>query len=303
MYENLISEYANDAEKAGVKYLRADQLFCDPNQPREKYDPEHVNSLGISMAATGQWRPLDVIDMGDDRFMVMNGNNRALAFAYMPELSGVLARCNVVRVASEAEKFLLQYQDNLLQQGLRDLNQVRADRRAVDEFGFSLSKVASSRGVSEKTVESDFLLLKLPKALQDAVDAGSMPKGVGREIATLFSDETKMVKAWDMARVCKHSEKMLARVRDYKDRLDQKPLIEGDVTNDDIGKAYQAFNVLKSALGKFGSSKYANGHSNLVVKAFAKKNQLDLLGEIMKSMEKVQKDMRAAFDKHEARAA
>lgn len=157
-------------ESAGqLLHIPPDRIDGDPSQPRKHFDDEELQELAASIRQKGVVQPLLVQQLGDtDRFQLIAGERRLRA----ARIAGVQTVPCVVRDhLPPAEVLTLQVLENI-RADLRPLEQAQALRRLLVLKGCSAAELAAFVGMSTAAVSRALALLKLPEALQQAVEEG-----------------------------------------------------------------------------------------------------------------------------------
>ncbi len=107
----------------------------------------------------------------------------------------------VVRTANEQEQLELALVENIQRSDLNALDEARAYRHLIDEFGLTQERVAERVGRSRPTVANTLRILETAPAVQQAVADGAISGGHARALAGLESHaEQEVVLATVVAR-------------------------------------------------------------------------------------------------------
>lgn len=154
----------------------------NPEQPRRSFDPDELRQLADSIAVHGILQPVVVVDAGDG-FTLIAGERRWRA-AMQLELETIAA---VVRTANEQEQLELALVENIQRSDLNALDEARAYRHLIDEFGLTQERVARQVGRSRPTVANTLRILDTAASVQQAVGDGTITGGHARALASLES--------------------------------------------------------------------------------------------------------------------
>ena len=152
----------------------------NPEQPRRTFDREELQSLADSIAAHGVLQPVVVVQ-GADGYTLIAGERRWRA-ATLLELETIPA---VVRTANEQEQLELALVENIQRSDLNALDEARAFRHLIDEFGLTQERVAERVGRSRPAVANTLRILDTAPAVQHAVADGTISGGHARALAGL----------------------------------------------------------------------------------------------------------------------
>lgn len=169
---------------------RPDELPLDllePNrrQPRRRFDEDGLTELADSIRESGVLQPVLVTREGE-RYRILAGERRVRA----ARLAGLARVPVLVREGlSDRDHLLLALIENVQRRDLTALEEAEAYRSLRDEFHLTQDEVASRVGKDRATVANALRLLKLPAAVRDAIDAGTLTAGHARALLPLPSAE------------------------------------------------------------------------------------------------------------------
>ncbi|TAL19730.1 ParB/RepB/Spo0J family partition protein [Patescibacteria group bacterium] len=164
--------------------LPIERVLPNPKQPREHFSHRELEELIQSIKTHGIIQPLLVTEKPDGTYELIAGERRLRA----ARLAGLTSVPAIIRGAEEREKLELALIENLQRQDLNPLEEARAYRRLLDEYGLNQEEVAARVGKSRPQIANTLRLLELPAEIQDAVKAGTIPVSAAR---TLLSFESK----------------------------------------------------------------------------------------------------------------
>lgn len=264
----------------------------DPGQPRTNFDPEKLHELAESMRTEGYWqhKPVHVRENFDEpgKFVLVHGERRLRAArkAGLREISAiVLTYSNDENGARQL--FLDQYLDNAMRDNFDSIEDIKAIHKAITELGATVALIAKRTGKSQAAIKADLPLATLPPVVQKAVDNGTCPKVVAREIAK-FPDN-KVLTAFKWATKNMRSAKtMLAGVAAYQKEIGQGTLDFSLVAKDakdtgDLRIAKDLWERFSKQFGKF--SKFADTqHATIVVAKNRQINELEATADAMRKI-------------------
>ena len=152
----------------------------NPYQPRERFSADHLDDLIASVREHGVLQPI-VVTPVDGGYQLIAGERRTRA----AEAAGLPTIPAVVRTADELTQLSLALVENLQRSDLNGIEEARAYRRLMDEFGLTQEEVARRVGRSRPTVANTLRLLAVAPALQDAVVDGRLSEGHARALAAV----------------------------------------------------------------------------------------------------------------------
>ncbi|MCA9572607.1 MAG: ParB/RepB/Spo0J family partition protein [Myxococcales bacterium] len=189
-FASLIPDSALDVEagpldQAGSRTVPLDEIRPNPEQPREVFDKEALESLAASIRQHGLLTPL-VVRRHEGRYVLIAGERRFRAAG----LAGLTEVPVMVREADDASVQLeLALVENLQRTDLDPVEEARGYKRLVDEYGYTQDQVAVRVGRQRPTIANALRLLKLPEFALLALRDGRITAGHARALLPL-DDET-----------------------------------------------------------------------------------------------------------------
>ena len=165
-----------------TREVRVTSVSPNPEQPRRLFDPDELQQLAESIATHGVLQPIVVVE-ATDGYVLIAGERRWRA-AMLLNRETIPA---VVRTANEVEKLELALVENIQRSDLNALDEARAFRHLIDEFGFTQERVAERVGRSRPTVANSLRILETATTVQEAVGEGRISGGHARALASLDS--------------------------------------------------------------------------------------------------------------------
>ena len=156
------------------------RIRINPRQPRGDFDTDQLQALAASIAIHGVLQPV-LLTQVDGGFQLIAGERRLRASV----MAGKHTIPAVVRTADEQSQLSLALVENLQRADLNALDEARAFRQLMDEFGLTQEQVAQRIGRSRAAIANTMRLLSVVQAIQDAVRAGRISEGHARALASL----------------------------------------------------------------------------------------------------------------------
>ncbi len=170
-----------EAEREGsLSELPVGEIRPNRFQPRRAFDPEALKELKQSIAATGLIQPIVVRPLAHG-YELVAGERRWRA---VKEL-GWKKIPAVVRDVDEKTLLTLALVENLQRASLSPIDEAEGYERLVRDFSLSHGEIATAVGRDRSTVANAVRLLKLPKSVQQLLDAGALSAGHARALLSL----------------------------------------------------------------------------------------------------------------------
>ncbi len=174
----------------GLRQVGLDLLDANRRQPRRRFDETELGELAASIRKAGILQPVLVTREGE-RYRVLAGERRVRA----ARLAGLTSVPVLVREGlQDRDHLLLALVENVQRQDLTPLEEAEAYRHLKDDFGLTQEEVAERVGKDRSTVTNALRLLRLPPAVREALDGGSLSAGHARALLGLSSaaDQEKL---------------------------------------------------------------------------------------------------------------
>jgi len=171
-----------DKPQSGYSMLDLDSIDPNPQQPREHFDDEALQSLADSIGEVGVLQPV-VVRVRDDRYILIAGERRCRA-ARIAGLTGIPA---IIRDDDEdgskslAEALI----ENVQREDLSALEEAAGYQQLMADFGLTHEAVATRVGKSRSAITNTLRLLQLPAAIQGMVGRGDLAAGHARALLAL----------------------------------------------------------------------------------------------------------------------
>ncbi len=158
----------------------------NPDQPRQAFGPEALQELADSIRQHGILQPLLVRELPDDGYELIAGERRLRA-AQIAGLTEVPVIIHNGSTDTADERLQLSLIENLQRSDLNPVEEARAIRRLLDEFGLTQEGVAERLGKGRVSVANAVRLLGLPEVALNAIEASAISAAHGRAILGLHS--------------------------------------------------------------------------------------------------------------------
>ena len=172
-------------EKSAYQLLPIYKVEPNPDQPRQDFDEEELQTLADSITVHGIIQPLTVREMPNGYYQIIAGERRWRA-ARMANLSDVPA---VIIEADDKKAMELALIENLQRQDLNPLEEALGYQTLMNEYGLTQEEAAGRVGKSRPAVANALRLLGLCPEVQERVRKGELSAGHARAILQLKSEK------------------------------------------------------------------------------------------------------------------
>jgi ParB family chromosome partitioning protein len=180
----LIPEQAEERAN-NISYVKLERVKPNPLQPRENFDQKRLEELVSSIREKGVLQPV-LVRAKEGDYELIAGERRLRAAKAL----GISEIPVIVRNVSDADTLELSLIENIQREELNPIEEAKAFRRLVDEFGFSQENVANAVGKDRATISNTIRLLGLPKRVQEMIANGELTMGHAKPLLSLSGEHT-----------------------------------------------------------------------------------------------------------------
>ena len=254
---------------AGITQVPVAQVVPNPHQPRSRFDPFELEELAASIREHGIIQPLVVTAAEEGSGYVLIAGERRLQAA---KLAGLASVPVIVRQATDQQRLELALIENLQRADLNPLEEANAYQELADQFNLSHDEIAARVGKSRVAVTNTLRLLKLPKAVVEALVEDHITEGHARALLALTSNKAmeaalKTILAQDLT--VRQTEELVRKLGGEKSRTKAKHKPGADLV--------ALEEKLRSSLGTKVTLRASKKGSGTVVIHFYSNEELDSL--------------------------
>ena len=167
--------------KSPYQMLPIHKVEPNPDQPRQDFDPEELQSLADSIATHGVVQPLTVRELNNGYYQIIAGERRWRA-ARIAELREIPA---VIIEADDRKVMELALIENLQRQDLNPVEEAMGYQTLMQEYGLTQEDTAKQVGKSRPAVANALRLLNLSDKVLEMLRKGELSAGHARAILSL----------------------------------------------------------------------------------------------------------------------
>ena len=185
----LLGDFSSQQEaESGLKMLPLQRVEPNPNQPRQDFDPEALESLAESIRVHGVVQPLTVRETSDGYYQIIAGERRWRA----SRMAGLMEVPAVVIEADDATAMELALIENLQRQDLNPVEEALGYQSLIQDYGMTQDQAAQRVGKSRPAVANALRLLALSPEVLELVRSGELSAGHARAVLTLKDEKMQM---------------------------------------------------------------------------------------------------------------
>lgn len=178
---------SDEAPREAAQEIEISRIQPNADQPRQVFDRDKLEELAASIREHGIVQPLLVRPVGSG-YEIVAGERRWRA----AQLAGLKKVPAVVRELSGSQVMEIALIENLQRENLNPIEEARAYRRLIDEFGLSQEQLAQRLGKSRSQVANTLRMLQLEPEVQTLVERGDLTMGHAKAVLAL-EDRDKQV--------------------------------------------------------------------------------------------------------------
>ena len=181
--------------KSPYQMLPIHKVEPNPDQPRQDFDPEELQSLADSIATHGVVQPLTVRELNNGYYQIIAGERRWRA-ARIAELREIPA---VIIEADDRKVMELALIENLQRQDLNPVEEAMGYQTLMQEYGLTQEDTAKQVGKSRPAVANALRLLNLSDKVLEMLRKGELSAGHARAILSLKTQKLQEAAAQKIA--------------------------------------------------------------------------------------------------------
>jgi ParB family chromosome partitioning protein len=206
--------------------IEIDEIRPNPFQPRMKFDDQSIEELALSIKESGIVQPV-LVAPEDDHYKIIVGERRWRA----AQKAGLRKIPVLIRNIPREKQLEISLIENIHREDLNPLEIAQAYQRLIDEQGFTQQEVAEKVGKDRTSVTNYVRLLKLPQAIQDHVNGGTISMGHARALLALEDASAQLFacrQIVDKGLSVRNTEKLVNRLKERPPRT-QRHLEDPDL--------------------------------------------------------------------------
>ena len=183
----LLGDFSDEPvyEKSAYQQLPIYKVEPNPDQPRQDFDEEELQTLADSISVHGIIQPLTVRELPTGYYQIIAGERRWRA-ARLAGLSDVPV---VIIEADDKKAMELALIENLQRQDLNPVEEALGYQTLINEYGLTQEEAAQQVGKSRPAVANALRLLGLCPEVLELLRSGQITAGHARAILTLKSEK------------------------------------------------------------------------------------------------------------------
>lgn len=169
-----------------ITFISLDKIIANPGQPRKNFRDESLEELSGSIKEYGVLQPILLRDDGKS-YTIIAGERRFRA-AQMAGLDKIPA---IVRTMENKEVALIALVENVQREDLNFLEEARAYKKLMEEFGLTQNEIAEKMNKKQSTISNKIRLLTLPEDIQEKILENKLTERHARALLRLTDEDDR----------------------------------------------------------------------------------------------------------------
>ncbi|MBE5745717.1 MAG: ParB/RepB/Spo0J family partition protein [Clostridiales bacterium] len=184
--ENVSRETLKDEN--GIKTISISLIDPNKEQPRKKFEEEPLQELANSIKLHGVLQPILVVER-NGRYLIVAGERRWRA----SKIAGLKEIPCIVGEFSNSEIKEISIIENLQRKDLTPIEEAKAIKELIDEFGWTQEVVAERLGKSRPAISNTLRLLQLAPEVIQMIEEGKLSAGHAKSLVVI-NDHSAQIK-------------------------------------------------------------------------------------------------------------
>jgi len=268
--ENVSRETLKDEN--GIKTISISLIDPNKEQPRKKFEEEPLQELANSIKLHGVLQPILVVER-NGRYLIVAGERRWRA----SKIAGLKEIPCIVGEFSNSEIKEISIIENLQRKDLTPIEEAKAIKELIDEFGWTQEVVAERLGKSRPAISNTLRLLQLAPEVIQMIEEGKLSAGHAKSLVVI-NDHSAQIK------LAKQVDERKLTVRDLEQAAETTKKGKNNVV---AGKISNEFHELIMDMQRvFGTKVFMVGSENRgrIYIDYFNKDDLDRLYDIVQTL-------------------
>ncbi|MBP6430017.1 MAG: ParB/RepB/Spo0J family partition protein [Bacteroidales bacterium] len=185
--ENPEVDYDNSIT-ASIALIPISKISANPHQPRKEFDDKTIEELSQSIIEQGVIVPITVTKGANDTYILIAGERRLRA----SKKAGLIEIPAYIRVATKNEMMEMALVENIQRENLNAIEIALSLQALIESFSLTQEKMSEKIGKSRSSITNYLRLLKLPAAIQIAIQEDKISMGHARALINLESEQEQL---------------------------------------------------------------------------------------------------------------
>ena len=165
---------------AAEQFVPIERIKPNPDQPRKRFEQEHLDDLAASIKEKGVIQPLIVRALDNGNFEIVAGERRWRA----SQIAKIHSLPVIVREFTDVEVLEVAIIENIQRADLNAVEEALGYRQLIDRFGHTQEQLAKALSKSRSHIANLMRLLNLPEDVQLLLRRNELSAGHARALIT-----------------------------------------------------------------------------------------------------------------------
>ena len=177
------TEAVRTSGSSSIGEIEIDKIFANPNQPRRDFNEDALRELADSINELGVIQPITLRNMEDGTYQIIAGERRFRA----SQLAGKNTIPAYILKADDEETMEMALIENIQREDLNPLEIALAYQQLIEQHNLSQEQLSKRVGKGRATIANFLRILKLPVAIQVALQEKKIDMGHAKALLSLES--------------------------------------------------------------------------------------------------------------------
>ena len=177
------TEAVRTSGSSSIGEIEIDKIFANPNQPRRDFNVDALKELADSINELGVIQPITLRNMEDGTYQIIAGERRFRA----SQLAGKSTIPAYILKADDEETMEMALIENIQREDLNPLEIALAYQQLIEQHNLSQEQLSKRVGKGRATIANFLRILKLPAAIQVALQEKKIDMGHAKALLSLES--------------------------------------------------------------------------------------------------------------------
>lgn len=172
-----------------LQMIPISQIRPNPYQPRKYFSDEAIRELSSSIRQIGLLQPINVRQIGPERYEVIAGERRLRA----SKLAGLTHIKAIVRnEAYDTDVAMIAMIENLQRENLHFFEEAEGYQNLIREHHFTQEDLARRLSKNQSTIANKLRILRLPRTVKEKIMLYGLTERHARALLRLHNEEAQM---------------------------------------------------------------------------------------------------------------
>ena len=182
-------KFTKAAAQDTLQMIPISQIRPNPYQPRKYFSDEAIRELSSSIRQIGLLQPINVRQIGPERYEVIAGERRLRA----SKLAGLTHIKAIVRnEAYDTDVAMIAMIENLQRENLHFFEEAEGYQNLIREHHFTQEDLARRLSKNQSTIANKLRILRLPRTVKEKIMLYGLTERHARALLRLHNEEAQM---------------------------------------------------------------------------------------------------------------